>query len=186
MNINSLDCSQKYNVPIGGFYFLTATADGQPNYFRCPFESSSVAGAADCSDSWYLSSFSPAAYRTCRLADRRNRTSCQQLANMCVLNLYGYSSGIEHKFIENLISSRNNSKFFIEGSALDRLDVCKVFDRIYEADDVNMPWLRYPESYGEFKALYLLNGIDSEYLKVSNRRFISCLLKLRTAFNFLY
>lgn len=130
----AVNCNQ-FNIPLGGFYFLTPTVIGQPNYFLCPFESNNCV-------SWYLKNYGASAFRTCRISSRRNRISCQQLANMCVLSLYSY------------------------GPLLDIIDVCKAYDAIYEEDSQNVPWLRYPESYGEYKANYLISGINSEFLKV--------------------
>lgn len=136
-------------MPIGGIYFLTPNVIGEPNLFRCPFDSPTSSFNADCAESWYLTSFAPAAYRTCRIQTRRNHTSCHQLANMCVLNLYGYAV-----------------------TTPDRIDVCRAFDDVYASSNgFDMPWLRYPESYGEYKNNYLQNGIqtnsNSEYLKVT-------------------
>lgn len=168
VNIDTVNCGQKHNVPIGGFYFLTATADGQPNYFRCPFDSAASGNQADCADSWFLASYAPAAYRTCRVTERRNRTSCHQLANMCVLNLYSYPMGKASSYLLGY------AKYFLfhiacrlKGALLDRIDACRAYDQVYQMDKgEDLPWLRYPEVYGDFKSKYLQNGIDSEYLKV--------------------
>lgn len=140
--MSTLNCQDKYNTPLGGVYFQQATVEGQPNYFRCPFDTST--GAADCTDSAYSSTYAPAAYRMCRVASRRNRTACHQLGNLCALNLFSYLSG----------------------STLGRVDVCQAYDRLYADNNELLPWLRYPEDYGDYKERYLEQGIGGQFLKV--------------------
>lgn len=141
VDVESLICQQ--SILLGGVFFQQqVTVDGQPNYFRCPFDS--VSGAADCTDSIYFRDYAPAAYRMCRIASRRNRTACHGLANMCALNLYSY----------------------LPGRQLNRIDVCQAYDRLYDDDDNLLPWLRYPDDLGDFKSRYLELGINREYLKV--------------------
>lgn len=139
VDIGTVSCSSEFTTGPGGDLFLTSAVAGQPNFFRCPFDDASTC------ESWFFTTYSPFAYRQCRLSTRPNKTACHQLANMCTLNLFGHNS------------------------PADRIDVCKAHDTLYNQQfplNSYIPWLRYAQKYGEYKENYLLNGTASNFIKI--------------------
>lgn len=136
--IISTKCNSSLNL-IGGFLFTSPTVDDEPNNFNVNFGN-------EVFESILFKEYSKSAYRTCRIPDRRNITSCQFLSNMCVLNMYSQVT-----------------------SSLATINPCTAYENLYDREDpavTSLPWIRYSESYGEYKLNYSMNGINSEYLKL--------------------
>lgn len=82
--IEKIECDQVVKNQLGGLFFTTPTRPGQPSYFSSEFESTD-----EEIDSWVLKEYGPASFRACSLAeDKRNDSACQNLANLCALDLY--------------------------------------------------------------------------------------------------
>ena len=84
-------------------------------------------------------------YLTCKLRSNRNMTSCQALANLCVLNLYSFVG-------EELIGVN--------------VDACKAYNELYLKEietisstqpKVELPWIEY-SVYAESQTLGIYNG----------------------------
>lgn len=139
-NINLIGCDQAFTQSAG--FLISGTVTGY-DY--------TVIFGSDTFSSSYLSSNLQGSYLTCQNADRRNATSCQALANMCVLKLYA------------------------SASANSNTDPCSLFNTIVSPTTQqsqsfwpdNLPWLFYPQTLSVFRSSYDLTGIgNSEYLSL--------------------
>ncbi|CAF0714891.1 unnamed protein product [Brachionus calyciflorus] len=115
--------------PSGGFLFFDNSVTIPFNNINSYFENSGA--------SWLFNEFSLSAFRTCRIPNRRNMTSCQFLANLNVLKLYT------------------------------RQPLMEQYDSLFNPEEPNsLPWLKYQEDLSSYYNLYSQNGIDSEFLKI--------------------
>ncbi|RNA28964.1 meckelin isoform X2 [Brachionus plicatilis] len=116
------------NFESGGFVFFENS--NIPNNLNSNFPNPT--------ESWLFKEFSLAAYRMCQIAERRNVTACQFLANMWTLNLYSQDA---------LMNDPDNKLV-----------------NLFSMENQTAPWLIYPIGLNEYKNQYSSNGIDSQFL----------------------
>jgi meckelin len=159
IEIKDAECNDNSFVTLGGLIFTETTYAGEPNYFNYFYDT-------NIGVSWYFLEYLKAAYRQCKTPTNRNQTACQNLANMCVLNLY--------------LSPTNNNP------TLPLLDSCLTFnllynDQITNNDQTRMPWLVYTNNFDELKSSYLQTGINTEYLAIKFGNSLSSQLQFYAA-----
>ncbi len=139
VDVSSVDCSKLTNI--NGFLFEKELIDDQPNKFKAKFGENVI-------ESELFKKYGAFAYRTCKLENNRNMTSCQLLANLCVLNLY-------------------------KKDDLSETDLCNSFELLNSNFNAKktLPWITYSESYQDYTKKYATNGIlnnleGDKYLKI--------------------
>ena len=143
--VSSSTCNVESSKKFGGLIFVdftTLEANADPNVNYVVFERPLV--------SPYFESYSLAAFRACRLKEKRNMTSCQALVNMCALNMYNFVS---------------------EGQFATDFDVCEAYYRLFgqELTANGLPQVELA-NYGSYKSNYELFGIDSFKFKIQMGR----------------
>lgn len=140
-SISSISCNQAFSYSAG--FLLYGTIPGYD--YTTTFGTDTVTSS-------YLSSNLQGVYLTCQNANRRNVTSCQALANMCVLKLY------------SLVTSTSSNS-----------DPCTLFNAIVSPTSQqtlafwpdNLPWLFYPQTLAVYQSSYDLTGIgNGQYLNL--------------------
>lgn len=131
---DSTNCNQQFTSSAG--FLITGTVTSYD--YTVQFGSDSFTSA-------YFTSNLQGFYLTCSNANRRNVTSCQALANLCVLKLYS------------------------SGSANTNTDACTLFNNLVTPTTQqtlafwpdNLPWLSYPQTLTVYKSSYDLTGIGN-------------------------
>jgi hypothetical protein len=147
--LTSVQCNDPNVFASGGLLILNVN-----NAFSVSSYYFSATFGLDVFTSWYFSQQLIPAYRTCARYSKRNVTSCQGLANLCVLNLYN--------------SYASNSL----------IDACSAFNSLVKTSNGqttsvlwgdNMPWLFYLQSYSSFMGAYASSGINGngQYLSIN-------------------
>jgi hypothetical protein len=137
----SVQCNDPNIFAAGGLLILNVNSafSVQNFYFSAVFGS-------DTFTSWYFSQNLIPAFRTCARYSKRNVTSCQALANLCVLNLYNSYA-----------------------PSLALTDACSAFNSLVKTSNGqttnviwgdNMPWLYYIQSNAAFMTSYASSGIN--------------------------
>ncbi len=139
LDMSSIDCSKLSKI--GGLLFEKESIEDQPKFFNSMFGENKI-------DSEVFQKYGPLAYRTCKLESKRNISSCQLLANLCVLNLY---------------KKKNSSES----------DLCDSFENINLNFNSNktLPWITFNKNYQKYAKEYaadgILNNLDQDkYLKI--------------------
>ena len=144
VNITSIECNQVNAITLGGLIFIEKDFANEPNNFNFMFDS-------NVDVSWYLNEYLRASYRTCKISNRRNITACQNLANMCVLNMYTNPPNVQNQLVISI-------------------DACAAYDEIYlkqnQSDQIRVPTIKYSNTYEKYKQEYLNEGINSEYISI--------------------
>jgi hypothetical protein len=120
-----------------------------PNEFNAIFGSNIIL-------SCYYSDYLLSIYKQCQESTRRNVTACQTLANLCVLNLYSYTS---------IKVDACRAFFQIQNNILTSSNI-----QISIAYGENMPWIRYTDLYATLIATYSSLGTydtNGKYIRLS-------------------
>ena len=142
-SINSLNCDNNFVTFSSVLIFNDGSLSTNDYSFNVAFGSESI-----LSD--YLKNNLIPAHTQCRKSNRRNATSCQQLANLCVLNQY------------TVLGETS----FDACRAYNSLKPTGVQENIYWSDFI--PWLVYPQSYSTYITNYDNYGLgNNRYLKLS-------------------
>jgi hypothetical protein len=139
VDLTTVDCSKL--IPLGGLLFETNSENGQPALLSSVFGETVI-------DSDLFERYGPVAYRTCRPENKRNATSCQLLANLCVLNLYRKREESQSDLCDSLTSITTNS-----------------------TSNQPLPWIYYTEDFNNYSQEYVARGVDDgdsseKYLKI--------------------